>query len=203
MPGPDQRVTLLLDRAATGDRVAAAELLPLVYEQLRASAQEAMRGERRDHTLSATALVHEAYMRLVGPEGKSGATFAGRAHFYGAAAEAMRRYLIDHARARLAQKRGGPGEGHAGAGAPRKPLTELREVADLTISADPEEIVSLDEAVSRLEEEDPQAGGVVRMRFYAGLSVEQTAEILGVSPATVKRDWQFGRAWLFRRLGAR
>ncbi len=197
-------VTRILDRAAAGDRAAARELLPLVYDQLRAAAQRAMAGERPGHTLTATALVHEAYARLVGAGGE--ARFASRAHFYHAAARAMRQYLVDHARARLAQKRGGPGEDHAGGGGEvaRKRVSGAvpREVADLAAGADPEEILSLDAALSRLEGSDPQAAAVVRLRFFAGLSVEQTAGVLGVSPATVKREWQFARARLYRELSA-
>lgn len=218
-PDSHQPLTTILDRAAAGDREAASELLPLVYDQLRASAQKAMSNERAGHTLSATALVHEVYLRLVGqpqPGGPGsvgdpgrrrgpdvGPAFAGRAHFYAAAGRAMRQYLVDHARARLAQKRGGPGEDRAGQAVRRAPMTELRKVADLAMIADPEETLSLDAAVSRLELEDPKAAAVVRMRFYAGLSIEQTASVLGISPATVKRDWQFARAWLFNKLGSR
>lgn len=199
--GGGEAVTRLLHRAAAGDRQAAADLLPLVYEQLRAAAQLAMRNERPGHTLGATALVHEAYIRLLGPD--LDARFEGRGHFYAVAAEAMRRQLVDHARARLAQKRGGPGEDHGAAAGKRLPNEVLREVADLAMCENPERVLILDEAVSRLESEDPQAAAVVRLRFFAGLSVEQTAEILGRSSASVKRDWQFARAWLFQALGDR
>lgn len=153
-----------------------------------------MQNERAGHTLTATALVHEVYVKLIGPD--PDARFDGRAHFYAAAAQAMRRYLIDHARAKLAQKRGG--EEHRGSR--RASMTELREVADLAQSENPEEILSLDAALCRLESEDPKLAAVVRLRFFAGLSVEDTAEMLGTSPATVKREWQYARAWLFREM---
>lgn len=157
-----------------------------VYAQLRALARERMAAERDGHTLQATALVHEAYLRL-----SSGRTqpWHGAAHFYAAAAEAMRRILIEHARARGRDKRGG--------GLQRQPLG----VADLAADASLEEILSLDDAVRRLEEQDAEMGRVVRLRFYAGLEIEETAAALGVSPATVKRRWEFARAWLFLELG--
>ena len=135
--------------------------------------------------LEATALVHEAYLRLVG---ERRVPWQNRAHFYFAAAEAMRRILLDHAKARARQKRG--------AGRRRVPLS----MADIADSWNFQETLSLDEALCRLEERDPAIGEVVQLRFFAGLSVEQTAEALGVSKATVKRRWEFGRTWLFREL---
>lgn len=209
-------VTVLLTRAAEGDRVAAADLLPMVYDQLRAAAQQAMRSERPGHTLTATALVHEVYLRLLGPSGSHGDAghaareaapgFAGRAHFYAAAAQAMRQHLVDHARGKLAAKRGGAGRAESTGDdgsrrAPRRvPIEHLREVADLAMVEDPAQIVSLDAALCRLEAEDPHTAAVVRLRFFAGLTIEQTANALGVSPATIKRDWQFARAWLFKAM---
>jgi RNA polymerase sigma factor (TIGR02999 family) len=182
---PESTVDLLLDE--TLDSSARAEkLLPLVYEQLRAIAQRAMAGERPDHTLQATALVHEAFLRLVGDRE---IPWAGRAHFYIAAAEAMRRILLDHARARGRVKRGGG----------RAPLA-LTDVADLA-TRDSREILMFDEAFRRLEGESPEAAAIVRLRFFAGLGVDQTAEALGVSASTVDRRWAFARAWLFRQLG--
>ena len=177
--------TLLMNAAANGDKSAADQLLPLVYAQLRKAAQLKMGCERPEHTLSATVLVHEAYLRLVG---QRQVPWAGRGHFYAAAAEAMRRILIDHARAKAS--RGGP--------APR--LSDIGDVAALT-DARSDQIMAVDAAVSRLEAEDPEAGAVVRLRFYAGLSVEQTAEALGVSERTVARLWTYARAVLFRALG--
>jgi RNA polymerase sigma factor (TIGR02999 family) len=151
-----------------------------------------MRGERKGHTLQSTELVHEAYLRL-----RQGAGWENRAHFFAAAAEAMRRILIDRARARRRIKRGADSEGK-----PAQKITlDLREVAELTDDRDPEAILALDRAIERLSEQDPRLRDIVRLRFYAGLSVEETAEAIGVSPRTVKRDWNFARAWLFDQLG--
>ncbi len=144
-----------------------------------------MESERADHTLQATGLVHEAYVRLVG---NNELEWANRAHFFHAAAEAMRRILIEYARARAGPKRGG--------GRRQLPL----DIVDLATEADPAQILALDEAISRLEEKDPDAARVVRLRFYAGLSVEEVAKSIGVSPRMVKRDWSFARAFLFREL---
>lgn len=183
--GPDahsQAVTLLLQAASAGDEEAPSQLLELVYSQLRAIAQQRMAGERRSHTLQATALVHEAYLRLLG---KQDAEWTGRAHFFRAAAEAMRKILIDHARARNADKRGGG-----------KAALTIINVADLAQEQDPSGILALDDAMVRLERVDRQAADVVRLRFYAGLSVEAAAETLEISPRTVRRDWAFARAWL-------
>ncbi len=184
-PDDASQVTRILHRAEAGDRAALDELLPLVYDQLRRDAQQRMAGERPDHTLDATALVHEAYLRLVGDRRLP---WQNRAHFYAAAAQAMRRILLDHTKARAREKRGG--------GRRRVPLS----MADIADSWNFQETLSLDEALCRLEERDPAIGEVVRLRFFAGLSVEQTAEALEVSKATVKRRWEFGRTWLFREL---
>ncbi len=178
-------VTHILSQIEQGDPMAADQLLPLVYDQLRRDAQLRMASERTDHTLEATALVHEAYLRLVG---ERRVPWQNRAHFYAAAAQAMRRILLDHTKARGREKRGG--------GRRRVPLS----MADIADSWNFQETLSLDEALCRLEERDPAIGEVVRLRFFAGLSVEQTAEALGVSKATVKRRWEFGRTWLFREL---
>src|SRR5262245_11323219 len=176
-------VTILQDDSQTdADRIA--QLLPLVYEQLRAAAQNLITSERPDHTLQATELVHEAYLRLVGPRDLP---WRNRAHFYTAAAEAMRRVLIDHAKSRGRAKRGG--------GRSRRPLS----AADL-ISDDPAEILALDECVRRLESDYSEAAAVVRLRFYAGLSGDDTAAALGISPRQVDRLWAFARAWLFRAM---
>lgn len=189
-PPPREDATVLMNAAAAGDRAAADRLLPLVYEQLRKAAQLNMAGERPDHTLSATALVHEAYVKLVGPREVA---WGSRGHFYAAAAEAMRRILIDYARARGRVKRGPAPIALSDASA-------LLSVADLVSEAHSDQIVRLDEALRRLEAEDPDVAQVVRLRFYAGLSGESTAAALGKSPATVDRDWAWARAWLFRRL---
>jgi RNA polymerase sigma factor (TIGR02999 family) len=183
-----------LRAVAEGDASAAEQLLPLVYAELRALARARMRHERRDHTLQATELVHEAYVRLVRDPGVG---WEGRGHFFGAAAEAMRRILIEHARARGRVKRGGDEQGHPA----RKLSLTLGGVADLAAEGDPEEVFALDEAIQRLEAHDSRMAQVVRLRFYAGLSVEETAAALGVAPRTVKRDWTFARAWLFAALG--
>jgi RNA polymerase sigma factor (TIGR02999 family) len=164
------------------------DLLPLVYQELRALAGRQMNQERGGHTLQPTALVHEAYLRLVNDRGDP---WASRAQFFCAAAEAMRRILIEHARARNRLKRGGP-------------LTRRRMplgVVELATEHDPSEILALDEAVRRLEEQSPDLAAVVRLRFFAGLSVKETAHALNISPRTVKRDWSYARAWLFRVLG--
>lgn len=184
--------TLLMARVAQGDSAAASNLLPLVYEQLRKAAQIAMATERADHTLSATALVHEAYLKLVGPREVA---WADRRHFYAAAAEAMRRILIDYSRARKRLKRGPDPF-------PLEEASTLLSVADLASDAHADQIVRLDEAVRRLEAEDPDVAQVVRLRFYAGLGGDETAWALGKSPATVDRDWAWARAWLFRQLKA-
>ena len=179
------QVTRILQRAGAGDCAAMDELLPLVYEQLRLTAQHRMAGERTDHTLDATALVHEAYLRLVGDRR---VPWQNRAPFYAAAAEAMRRILLDHAKARGREKRGG--------GRKRVPLS----VADIADSWSFQETLSLDEALRRLMDRDPNIGRVVQLRFFTGLSIDDTAKALGVSAATVKRRWEFGRTWLYREL---
>ena len=187
-PGGDERfchVASVLRQVSNGDQAAAGDLLPLVYDQLRALAQQRLIQERPGHTLQATALVHEAYLKLVGPRD---IPWAGQAHFYAAAAEAMRRILVDHARRRNREKRGGKGG--------RVHLNVL----DLANAENSEEILALDEALCRLEQQEPEVGKIVRLRFFAGLSVDQTAESLGVSPRTVDRRWKFARAWLFREL---
>lgn len=190
-PHPED-ATLLLNAAADGDKAAADRLLPMVYDQLRGAAQIGLAGERSGHTLSATALVHEAYLRLIGPREIA---WASRGHFYAAAAEAMRRILIDHARARRRLKRGTPS-------APLEDASALLSVSDLASDKYSGQIVRLDDALRRLEGEDPDVAQVVRLRFYAGLSGEETAAALGKSPSTVDRDWSWARAWLFRQLRA-
>lgn len=160
-------------------------LVPLVYERLRAVARRALASERADHTLDATGLVHEAYLRLV--NGRS-ASWSGEAHFFVAAAEAMRRVLVDHARARGSQKRGGGR------------VMRLGDITSVTDETTPEQALALDDAFVRLEQEDPRAAAVVRLRFYAGLSVEHVAAALGSSPRTVAREWTYARARLYELL---
>ncbi|MBX3375062.1 MAG: sigma-70 family RNA polymerase sigma factor [Phycisphaeraceae bacterium] len=188
-PGPDVdaarvQVTQLL-RAAPDDHAARARLLEEVYGILRTIAQQRMREERAGHTLQATALVHEAFIRLVGDDDRG---WESRAHFFRSCAQAMRRILIDHARRRGADKRGG--------GARPVGL----ECADLGVEHDPLELLALDDAMTTLEAEDPRAAEVVSLRFFSGLSVEETAEILGISPRTVIREWIFARARLHELL---
>jgi RNA polymerase sigma factor (TIGR02999 family) len=175
------QVTQILGDVQAGNPRAAEKLLPLVYEQLRAIARRNMQQERSEHTLQATALVHEAYLRLVGDQPVE---WDSRGHFYVAAAEAMRRILIEHARSRGRVKRGGERK--------RVPLT----VVDLAADDNSDQILAVDEAFGRLEQEDPDAAKVVRLRFYAGLSVEDTAAALGISPRSVAREWAYARAWL-------
>ncbi|MBM3989144.1 MAG: sigma-70 family RNA polymerase sigma factor [Planctomycetes bacterium] len=174
----------MMAAATGGDKAAADQLLPLVYEQLRRAAQFELARERKDHTLPATALVHEAYLKLVGPRMLP---WTDRAHFYAAAAEAMRRILIDHARA------------HGRRSARRVSLDELRDVASLAESSS-ERILAVDEALERLASDDPQAAAIVRLRFFAGLSVEDAAAAMGLSPRTAARLWTYARAALYRDL---
>jgi RNA polymerase sigma factor (TIGR02999 family) len=180
-------ITRLLHEVSAGDHAAEGPLLDEVYAQLRAMAQKRMAFERKDHTLQATALVHEAYARLVSTARDGAAIeWKDRAHFYRAAAEAMRRILVEHARRKATGKRGGD-------------FTHLSlSVCDL--AGQSEQILSLDDALHRLETEDATAADVVRLRFFAGLSIDQTAEVLGVSDRTVKREWNYARAKLFRLL---
>ena len=183
-------VTQLLAQACVGDSHAAAELLPLVYDELRRLARAKMSGEAgggAGQTLQPTALVHEAYMRLLGAAGKD-LRWDGRAHFFGAAARAMRRILIERARSRRRLKRGG--------GAARVALDEAA-IADESRS---EDLLALDEILDKLERHDKRKADVVMLRYFGGLSIEETAAALGVSPATVKNDWTFARAWLNREL---
>jgi RNA polymerase sigma factor (TIGR02999 family) len=179
-------ITRLLARWADGDGKAFEALMPVVYAELRRLAHHYLRQERPGHTLQPTALVHEAYLRLAGVRDLR---FRSRAHFYGAAAQAMRRVLVDYARQRRRIKRGGPA----------LEIVGLDEALDTPIGAQVD-FVALDEALVALERIAPVRARVVELRYFGGLSVEDTAEYLGVAPATVKRHWAFARAWLFRRL---
>ncbi len=179
------RATLLIRKIGEGDRQAASDLLPMVYEELRQLARARLRHERPGQTLQPTALVHEAYLRLVKGEGEG---WEGRRHFFAAAAEAMRRILIERARGKAAEKRGGS----------LQRVTLSEEVANP--DTEPELIIALDEALTRLEGEDREMAQVVKLRYYAGLSVEETAQSLEISPRTVNRHWTGARAWLLREL---
>jgi len=185
-PPGGQPLTELLRRAASGESAAAASALPFVYDELRRIARSRMAGERVGHTLQATALVHETWLKLVG---MGAADWRDRAAFYHAAATAMRRILVDHARRRARHKRGG--------GRARDPAT----VSGLPAGGiDPDAAITflqLDQAIARLEAEDPRAGAVVRLRFYGGLDVDETAAALGMSRRTVLREWAWARAHLF------
>jgi RNA polymerase sigma factor (TIGR02999 family) len=177
-------VTVLLARASAGDQQATGELFPLVYDELRRLAAVHLAQERANHTLEPTALVHEAYLRLVGP---GDVTWQNRAHFFGAAAQAIRRILTDHARTKGRQKRGG--------GQIRVPLESVEG------GTEPElDLVSLDDALNRLSELDPAKARVVELRYFAGLTLDQTAQAMGVSVATVSRHWEFARVWLRQEL---
>jgi len=181
-----EQVVRLLEGASADDGRLAREFFPLIYDELKNLARRLMAAERKDHTLQATALVHEAYLRLLGGREIS---FAGRTHFFNAAAQAMRRVLVDHARSRGELKRGG--------NLRRLPLDAL----DLAGDENGADVLAVEEAMTRLEEYSPAVAAVVRLRFYAGLDQQQTAESLGVSERTVRREWTFGRAWLARELG--
>lgn len=179
-------LTQALVDLSEGDGEALDRLLPLVYEQLRGMAQRELRGERSDHTLNATALVHEAYLKLVQLDR---ITWKGRAHFFGAAAQSMRRILISYARMKKAEKRGS-GADHV-------------EIDSVIVAARerPQDLAALDEALTRLEALSERQARVVECRFFAGMNVDETAEALGISAATVKRDWTMARAWLNREMG--
>jgi RNA polymerase sigma factor (TIGR02999 family) len=180
------RVTALLVAWSKGDERALEELTPLVYDELRRLARSYMRQERSGHTLQSTALVHEAFLRLIDQR----VQWNSRAHFFGIAAQLMRRILVDHAKAQSAAKRG--------AGALR---IELDEGLATTPHRDVN-LLALDEALERLTKVDPQRSRIVELRFFGGLSNEESAEVLGVSPATIQRQWTGARAWLFHELSS-
>jgi RNA polymerase sigma factor (TIGR02999 family) len=175
-------VTRLLEAAEQGDKQAAADLLPLVYDELRRLAAARIANERHGHTLDGTALVHEAWMRLVGDTDR--ARWKGRGHFLAAAADAMRRILIDSARRRQAAKRGGAGH--------RVDLSE----SDRVLLPDPDTLLAIDDALIALDADDASSASIARLRLFAGLSVEEAADALGISRATAFRDWAYARAWL-------
>jgi RNA polymerase sigma factor (TIGR02999 family) len=185
-PSAPQTVTQLLEDARSGDRAALDRLLPVVYAELHRIAESHMRGERPDHTLQPTALVHEAFLRLVG---SAPVSYHDRTHFLSAASRAMRHVLVDHARMRQAAKRG-----------PALNVT----LDEALVGAQPEgvDMLALDDALTRLAGADPRAAQVVELRFFGGLGIAEVAAALDASPATVKRDWQFAKGWLARELRA-
>jgi RNA polymerase sigma factor (TIGR02999 family) len=180
-------VTLLLDAAAAGDRKAAADLLPLVYEELRKLATQRFAAEAPGHTLQPTALVHEAYLRLVGADNVE--QWNGRGHFFAAAAEAMRRILVESVRRKRSLKRGGNRS--------RRDLEEGQWVL-----AEPhEDLLALDEALNKLAAKDARKAQLVQLRYFAGLTIEEAAQALGISSTTAERYWTYARAWLQREIG--
>lgn len=180
-------ITGLLVRWSSGDPDALDQLVPLVYDECRQIAARQLRGERTDHTLTPTALVHELYIRLVD---QTHATWQNRAQFYGIAAQMMRRILVDFARARRAEKRGGS--------AVFVSLANVSDEADETKIGD---VLAIDEALERLAVRDADQVRIIELRFFAGLTVEETAHVLGRSARTVKREWRLAKAWLYRELG--
>ena len=187
MPQPiEPDLTALLRDASEGDQTALDRLMPLVYGELRKIAASYLRQERKDHTLQPTALVHEAYLRLTH---QKDVAWQNRAHFFGIAAQMMRRILVDHARKRLAAKRD----------------ASAWKVATAEVDGGAEsapELLALDRALEELEKIDPQQAKIVELRFFGGLTVEETAEVAGISPRTVKREWRTAKAWLRREIGA-
>jgi RNA polymerase sigma factor (TIGR02999 family) len=188
-PSSSSEVTRLLADWGQGNEQARDALMPVLYEELRRLAGRHMRRERPDHTLQSAALVNEAYLRLIGQQEVP--RWQNRAHFFGVAAQIMRHILVDHARNRMAAKRG--------AGVPKLAFNpELVPAQKQEI-----DLVSLDDTLTRLAALDPQQGRVVELRFFGGLSIEETAVVMGISPATVKREWATARAWLQRELKQR
>ncbi len=186
MPDPD--VTRILQNIDLGDHRSADRLLAIIYDELRSLAEARLVHERRGHSLQATALVHEVYLRLVGPHGERDRQWENHGHFFAAAAEAMRRILIEHARARGAIKRGGD--------ARRLSL----DASMLTVEQVPAEVLDLHESLLRFEAEDPQKAMLVKLRFFGGLTLKETAEVLGLAPTTADRHWAYAKAWIFKDL---
>lgn len=180
-----KQVSELLANWNKGDPEAREALMPLVYDELRKLAASQLRRERNDHTLQPTALVHEVYLRLA--EQKN-VHWQDKSHFFGVTAQLMRRILVDHARGHLADKRG--------SGLPKVALNEAIAMS----REQPAELLALDESLTRLADTDPQQSKIVELRIFAGLTIEQTAEVLRISPATVKRDWNLAKAWLMREI---
>lgn len=182
---PPHEVTSLLLQLRQGNRLVLSELLPLVYGELRRIASAFLQDENRNHTLLTTDLVHEAFLKMVGSDQQ---TYENRAHFFSIAANSMRQILVDEARKRNAQKRGG--------GAAKVSLDEGAILTD----ANADQLVALDEAMKALAEFDQQMGQIVELRFFAGLTIEEVADVLSISVSTVKRDWNVAKAWLYREM---
>ena len=186
MDSPNGEVTLLLAKVRGGNQEAANQLVPLVYAELRRMAGAYMRNERPNHSMQATELVHEAYMRMVGA---TPANPQNRAHFFAIAANTMRQILLDYARKRSAGKRGGPA------------LRKVDLDAELFVAHDSlDDVIIIDELLNRLNGIDPRQSRLIELRFFAGLSSEEAGEVMGVSEATVKREWRSAKAWLHREL---
>ena len=186
MEPPATDVTLLLKRLSSGDEQALAELIPQIYDELRRLASFYLQSERVNHTLQTTALVHEAYLRLVD---QKQVEWSNRNHFFGVAAQMMRRILVDHARKHVSLKRGGSFS-----------RISLEQAAVFSRER-PRELIAVDELLTRLASLDPQGSRIVELRFFAGLSLEETAEVMGLSSAKVRREWRAAKAWLTREIG--
>jgi RNA polymerase sigma factor (TIGR02999 family) len=176
------RITLVLDRIGQGEKQASRDLLPLVYDELRRLARARLGRENPGQTLQPTALVHEAFLRVTGGTDPG---WDGRSHFFGAAALAMRRILVEQARRKAMMRRAG---------------AEQRVEVDLAVEPPTDRLLQMDEALKRLEQNDPRKGRIVNLRYFAGLTTEETADVLGVSTSTVEREWRFSRSWLQREL---
>ena len=184
MPSKPAGITELLNNISKGDSSALNKVLPIVYNELKKISSRYLSGEYRKNTLQTTELVHEAYIKLVG---NKNITWQSRSHFFGVAAKTMRQILVDHARNRKALKRGGG-------------LKNITLGDSSVIVNDSDQIIALDDALQRLEKVEERSSKVVELRYFSGLSIEETAEVLNISPATVKRDWTFAKAWLYREL---
>ena len=182
-------ITEIMARASEGDACAAEALLPLVYDELRRLARVRMASERAGQTLSATALVHEAYLRLID---QTRVEWQNRAHFFGVAANMMRRILVDHARSKAAEKHGGD-----------RTRIEIEKAVSFATDEKPLDLIAVDESLVLLAKLDEVQGRIVELRFFGGLTIEETAEVLNISPATVKREWAMAKAWLYDRLSSK
>jgi len=180
-----KNLTILLNELSEGNNLAIEQILPLVYDELRKISSKYLKDEYRNHTFQTTELVHEAYLKLIGNQKIS---WQSRAHFFGIAAKTMRQILVDYARKRKAQKRG-------------KGKTKLSlDDAQFVAGESDEQILALDEALKKLENVEERSSKIVELRYFSGLTIEETAELLNISAATVKRDWQFAKAWLYREI---